>query len=89
MLQTVWFIIRGFARIVLVFFKRYHKILKKTKEISCDKADSLKHILLYLKITMAATKFTDVSKGHVSKDLYPSKNCATILAHYCNNFGCF
>jgi len=32
MLQTVWFIVRGFAMFLLVFFKRYHKSLKKLRE---------------------------------------------------------
>jgi hypothetical protein len=43
---------------------------RKAKEVSGHKADSLKHVLLNVRITMEAPKFTDVSKRHVNKDLY-------------------
>jgi len=42
----------------------------KAKEVSADKADSLKLVWLNVNITLFTPKFNDVSKGHVNKDLY-------------------
>jgi hypothetical protein len=42
----------------------------KAKEISGDKAVSLKHVWLNIRITTFTPTFTDVSKRHVNKDLY-------------------
>ena len=65
---------------LLVFFKRCDKSLKKTKEISCEKADSLKHISLNVRVTKEARKSTVVSKSHANKDLYS-------IQELCHNIG--
>jgi hypothetical protein len=50
----------------------------KAKKVSGDNADSLKYVCRNVRITTEASKFTDVSKRHVNKDLYS-------IQELCNN----
>jgi hypothetical protein len=56
---------------------------RKDKDVCGDKADSLKHGWLNVKITTFTPMITDVSKRRVNNDLYPIQelchNICTLL----------
>jgi hypothetical protein len=89
MVQTVWFIIRGCLRFVMVFFiMDVTRISIKRKLVSGDKADSLKRVWLNVNITMEAPNVMYVIKRQVNKDLCSIQELCHNICTLLNTCGC-